>query len=331
MKIRRFCKSVFLLFILSFMLSSCNDDTNDNTFEVFADAYIVKKLMGDEVKTAAAFYAYANSGIASVTITPPIDGGELFELSRSPDSSSTFFKEPDASEFKTKLPTTGTYQFDVKSTRGENILREDLLETPGLEIPVIDSTSYQPESFSLKVNWQSVQGADGYVIKLLSPEGLTTFISFAIAPIVRLESVKSETRLFLKDFQLLAGKNPEREVLQQNIKKYIAEQAKNNSLTLPDDLAWNHENFLMGFVFMWDHTFWSPEKGEYLVDNYCKTMEREFGGLQSVILWHSYPNIGIDERNQFDFFEVLPGGIEGLKKVVNDFHRHGVKVFITYN
>lgn len=182
MKIRRFCKSVFLLFIPSFMLSSCNDDTNDNAFEVFADAYIVKKLMGDEVKTAAAFYAYANSGIASATVTPPIDGGEPFELYPSTESSSTFFKEPDASEFKTELPTTGTYQFDVKSTRGENILKEDLLETPGLEIPVIDSTSYQPESFSLKVNWQSVQGADGYVVKLLSPEGLTTFISFAIAP-----------------------------------------------------------------------------------------------------------------------------------------------------
>jgi hypothetical protein len=182
MKIRRFYKSLFLLFILSFMLSSCNDDSNDSTFEVFADTYIVKKLMDDEVKTAVAFYAYANADIASVTVTPPIDGGETIELSRSPESSSTFFKEPDASEFKTELPTPGTYQFDVKSTRGENLLKEDLLEAPGLDIPVIDSTSYQPESLSLQVNWQSVQGAEGYVVKLLNSEGLTIFISFAIVP-----------------------------------------------------------------------------------------------------------------------------------------------------
>ncbi len=155
--------------------------------------------------------------------------------------------------------------------------------------------------------------------------------SFAIAPSVRLESVKSETKLFLKDIQLLAEKNHERDLLRQKILKYLAKQSENNLLTIPHELSWSHENFLMGFVFMWDHTFWSPEKGEYLVDSYCKTMEKEFGGLQSVILWQSYPNIGIDERNQFDFFDALPGGREGFKQVVDDFHRNGVKVFITYN
>jgi gamma-glutamyl hercynylcysteine S-oxide synthase len=81
----------------------------------------------------------------------------------------------------------------------------------------------------------------------------------------------------------------------------------------------------MGFVFIWDHTFWDAEKGEYLVEEYCQTMEKEFGGLQSVILWHSYPNIGIDEKNQFDFFHEMPGGMDGLKKVVDDFHRNGVR------
>jgi formylglycine-generating enzyme required for sulfatase activity len=210
------------------------------------------------------------------------------------------------------VPFSLYFDFDLK-TKGEElsyVVRRKIVATDSLFI----NSSEDWTSFSKK---------------FMIPEFNTD--SFAIAPIVRLESVQSETKVLLKDIQLLAEKNQEREVLQQNIKKYIAEQAKNNSLTLPDDLAWNHENFLMGFVFMWDHTFWSPEKGEYLVDSYCKTMEREFGGLQSVILWHSYPNIGIDERNQFDFFEVLPGGIESLKKVVNDFHRHGVKVFITYN
>jgi hypothetical protein len=182
MKISQVNKKLIPVIILIFLFVSCNNDADNDNFEVFADTYIVKKLADDEVKTAAAFYVYANSGIASATVTPPIDGGDLFELSPSPESSLTFFKEPDASEFKTKLPTTGTYQFDVKSTRGENILREDLLETLGLEIPVIDSTSYQPESFSLKVNWQSVQGADGYVVRLLNLEGLTVFISFAIVP-----------------------------------------------------------------------------------------------------------------------------------------------------
>lgn len=82
---------------------------------------------------------------------------------------------------------------------------------------------------------------------------------------------------------------------------------------------------------MWDSKFWDNEKGEYLVDSYCQTMKKEFGGIQSVVLWHSYPNIGIDERNQFEMLRSMPGGMMGLKQVVDDFHRCGVKVFITYN
>jgi formylglycine-generating enzyme required for sulfatase activity len=210
------------------------------------------------------------------------------------------------------VPFTLYFDFDLK-TKGEElsyVVRRKIVATDSLFIN--SSDDWTPFSKKIKI-----------------PEFSTD--SFAIAPIVRLESVKSETKLFLKDIQLLAEKNPEREVLRQNIEKYIAEQAENNRLIVPDELAWNNENYLMGFVFMWDHTFWSPEKGEYLVDSYCKTLEKEFGGLQSVILWHSYPNIGIDERNQFDFFHALPGGIKGLKQVVDDFHRNGVKVFITYN
>lgn len=181
MKSQRLFKSLFLILILNFVITSCKKN-DDNAFNVYADAYIVKKLVNDEIKSAAAFYVYANSGIASVTVTPPIDGGELFELSRNPESSYTFFKETDVTEFKTDLPTAGNYQFNVKSTGGENIIKDDMLEIIGLEIPVIDSTSYHAENSSLTVNWQSVQNADGYVVKLLNSNGLTIFISFAIAP-----------------------------------------------------------------------------------------------------------------------------------------------------
>jgi hypothetical protein len=45
-----------------------------------------------------------------------------------------------------------------------------------------------------------------------------------------------------------------------------------------------------------------------------------------VLIWHTYPNIGIDSRNQFDMLADLPGGIPAVKQMVADFHRHGVKV-----
>ena len=55
-----------------------------------------------------------------------------------------------------------------------------------------------------------------------------------------------------------------------------------------------------------------------------------FGGYDYILLWHDYPRIGLDKRDQFDFYEDLPGGLEGVRKLVERFHRRGVKVFIPY-
>ena len=55
--------------------------------------------------------------------------------------------------------------------------------------------------------------------------------------------------------------------------------------------------------------------------------EREYGGFDGVVLWHAYPVIGIDERNQFDFYRDVPG----LRELVAAFQARGVRVFVDYN
>jgi iron(II)-dependent oxidoreductase len=47
-----------------------------------------------------------------------------------------------------------------------------------------------------------------------------------------------------------------------------------------------------------------------------------------VLIWFVYPNIGIDDRNKIDLAHDMPGGIEGLRGAVDDFHRRGVRVFL---
>ena len=48
-------------------------------------------------------------------------------------------------------------------------------------------------------------------------------------------------------------------------------------------------------------------------------------------MWPTYTNIGTDDRSQFDLFEAMPGGIEGVRRVVDELHAAGVKVLIPYN
>ena len=67
------------------------------------------------------------------------------------------------------------------------------------------------------------------------------------------------------------------------------------------------------------------------MDDFLNEGEREFGGYDSIVLWQAYPRIGVDERNQFDFYRDLPGGLRGLRRVVRRCHRRGVRVYIDYN
>ncbi len=94
------------------------------------------------------------------------------------------------------------------------------------------------------------------------------------------------------------------------------------------ELRWAQRNFVHAQMMIEDRYFFDPAAGEYTVDRYLDDLEARFGGLDSVLLWYIYPNIGVDDRNQFDLIHDLPGGVEGIRKVVDDFHRRGVKVFL---
>ena len=82
---------------------------------------------------------------------------------------------------------------------------------------------------------------------------------------------------------------------------------------------------------VWDEQFYDYRSGRYTVDDFLNEGEREFGGYDSIVLWQAYPRIGVDERNQFDFYRDLPGGLPGLRRVVRRCHHRGVRVYIDYN
>lgn len=93
------------------------------------------------------------------------------------------------------------------------------------------------------------------------------------------------------------------------------------------ELAWSRKCFSQVQLLVWDRSLYDPETRQYTVDKFLSETEKRIGPIDIVLLWHGYPNIGVDDRNQFDLLRDLPGGIPGLQKLVADFHRHGVKVF----
>jgi gamma-glutamyl hercynylcysteine S-oxide synthase len=92
------------------------------------------------------------------------------------------------------------------------------------------------------------------------------------------------------------------------------------------DLAWTQRAFSQVQILVWDRSLYDPETRRYTPEKFLTETERRLGPIDAVLLWHVYPNIGVDDRNQFDLLRDLPGGLPALKKLVDDFHRHNVKV-----
>jgi gamma-glutamyl hercynylcysteine S-oxide synthase len=91
-------------------------------------------------------------------------------------------------------------------------------------------------------------------------------------------------------------------------------------------LQWTQSSFIQPQMMVQDRYLYDPVAGKYTVDRYLDDLEKRYGGIDAVLVWSTYPNMGIDDRNQQDMVRSMPGGIAGVQQMVADFHRHGVRV-----
>ena len=90
---------------------------------------------------------------------------------------------------------------------------------------------------------------------------------------------------------------------------------------------WTQTAYSVALVWLWDDQLYDVETGTFTPDKFVQHGVDDFGGYDAVVLWHAYPVIGIDSRNQFDFYRDVPG----LRELIDDLHRLGLKVFFDYN
>ncbi|WP_022887039.1 SUMF1/EgtB/PvdO family nonheme iron enzyme [Glaciibacter superstes] len=89
---------------------------------------------------------------------------------------------------------------------------------------------------------------------------------------------------------------------------------------------WTRSCYSVALVWLWDERLFDHKNQCFTVDAFLDATA-DHGGFDGIVLWHAYPIIGIDDRNQFDFYRDVPG----LADVVTRLHEHGLKVFIDYN
>ncbi len=97
------------------------------------------------------------------------------------------------------------------------------------------------------------------------------------------------------------------------------------------DLAWSAAAFCCGFVMINDQRFYDSTRNQYTLASMLDAANSDFGGYDCVVLWHAYPRIGFDARNQFDYYRDLPGGLEAVRHLSHECHRRGIRLLLNYN
>lgn len=118
----------------------------------------------------------------------------------------------------------------------------------------------------------------------------------------------------------------------KDIEHWRFERAIRTGLTLDDwryrepALKWTQSSFIQPQMMVQDRYFYNPVARKYTVDRYLDDLQKRYGGIDAVLIWPTYPNMGIDDRNQLEMLASMPGGVAGVTQMVADFHRRGVRV-----
>jgi gamma-glutamyl hercynylcysteine S-oxide synthase len=91
-------------------------------------------------------------------------------------------------------------------------------------------------------------------------------------------------------------------------------------------LKWAQSSFIQPQMMVEDRFFYDPVANHYTVDRYLDDLEKRYGGIDAVLIWPTYSNMGIDNRNQHDMIRSMPGGVAGVRQMIAEFHRRGVRV-----
>jgi len=105
----------------------------------------------------------------------------------------------------------------------------------------------------------------------------------------------------------------------------------NDSLYNREDLSWIYNKYLIVLQFAWDQEFYDPNNDGYQFDSYLEKAKSLYGGIDVFGIWPTWPTLGLDQRNQWDLYSNLPGGLDKLSELSKYAKENGTRFFIAYN
>ena len=120
-----------------------------------------------------------------------------------------------------------------------------------------------------------------------------------------------------------------RAALEQWRAKVLASIHYNGSIYDEPALTWTQTSYIQPQMHPYDRYFFDGKN--YTVKRWLDDVDKRYGGVDSMLMWPTYTNIGADARSQFDLFSAMPGGLPGVRAAVDELHAAGVKVLLPYN
>lgn len=103
-----------------------------------------------------------------------------------------------------------------------------------------------------------------------------------------------------------------------------------NSLFEREDLKWVRHTYLCQLMMGWDHQLFDTEKGRYTLDDFIAFNNKVLGGAEIYGLWPTWPALGMDQRNQWDMYRSMPGGMKAVKGLADLCHRNHSHFYIAF-
>jgi iron(II)-dependent oxidoreductase len=105
----------------------------------------------------------------------------------------------------------------------------------------------------------------------------------------------------------------------------------NDTLYKRNDLKWIRDSYLMILQMAWDRQFYDRFRESYGFESFLSGYDKLFGHVDVFGIWPTWPRLGLDERNQWDLYRTLPGGINKLKDISRQAKLNNCRFFIAYN